>query len=331
MSDPLKCTVEDLADDLPSVFVNAKVVGAGVRYEDYAKQEAVRGSAEYVMSRTDLCEFDTCPARWRNGYRDEATKATDWGTLMDCLVLSPDEFTERVAVCPKEYLDKGKKGKPKPWNFNARVCYEWRDEQEKDGKLIVKEKLAVAADTAYSILREHDDILFMLENSRKQVMVTAVYQDKETGIEVPVKCLIDLEPHGSYGFEKDEPSPFAKSLADFKTCTFAHPWAWEKHVHNFDLHTQGALYLDLFNAVTGEGRDEFRHIIQESYKPWQVAKRILSVEFISLGREKYRRILKRYAACLKSGHWADYDEGGPHDVVLDGWLVTAPADWMVLA
>jgi len=124
--------------------------------------------------------------------------------------------------------------------------------------------------------------------------------------------------------------PFCDSLADFKTCSSAHPRSWQKHVHDYDLHTQAGLYLDLYNAATGEQRDEFRHILQESFKPWQVAKRILSVEFISLGREKYKRILKRYAACLKSGHWPDYDEGGPHDVVLDGWLTTQPVDWMVM-
>jgi hypothetical protein len=329
MTEPLKCTIDDLADDMPNVFTNAKIVGDGIDYAEYSKQFFIRGQAGYVMSRTDLVEFDFCPARWKNGYRDEGSSFTEWGQLMDCLVLTPDEFTSRVAVCPSKYM--GSKGEEKPWTFQSPSCRKWREIFEAMGKQVVTSEKAEQADKATEILREDEDILFMLENSLHQVFVTAEYRDAETGIVVPVKALIDIVPTPQrLGIDYATNSAFRDSLADFKTCSNAHPRSWAKHVFDYDLHTQAALYLDLYNAATGEQRDEFRHILQESFKPWQIGKRILSNEFVSLGRSKYQRILKSYCQCLKSNNWPGYDEPGSHDVVIDGWKVTEPIDWMLM-
>lgn len=325
-SEPIKCTIDDLADPLPSIFTNAKIIGENISYAEYSKQTVVaRGQPGYVMSRTDLCEFDRCPVRWRNGYKDGGSESTEWGQLMDALVLG--RFSEQVAVCPETYpapahherVKKGKikEGDPLPWRFGAEYCDDWFALQE--GKLVVKAKKADEAREAMNILEEDEAVFAVLDDSRKQVFVGGEYHDSETGIVVPVRCLIDLVPEHAN-----------EMLADFKTCNSAHPRAWAKSAFDYDYHTQAALYLDLFNAATGEQRDEFRHVLQESFKPYQVAKRIMSAEFISLGREKYRRILKRYAECLKTGQWDDYDSGGPHDVVIDGWLVTQPLDWMIL-
>jgi hypothetical protein len=149
-------------------------------------------------------------------------------------------------------------------------------------------------------------------------MVIGEYHDEETGIMVPLKSLIDIVPSAS--------SDNAKALADLKTCVSASPPAWTKAVSDHDYDAQSALYLDLFNAATGQERVEFLHVLQESYAPWQPGKRMLSAEFIELGRVKYLDALKRYCQCLAANSWPGYETG---KMVLNGWQLTEPLAYMV--
>ena len=296
-------------------FTNAKIIGVGVPAEVYLASAAKRGHKDYAMSRSALMEFAKCPKRWVNGYREDATTEKDWGSLLDCLVLEPAKFAERFATTPDTYGPDNKK-----WNFNATECKEWRKAHE--AKQIVKPSDVEEAEIARRALMADEKIAEFVNCSDKQVMVVAEYRDEETGIGVPVKCLIDLVP------DVNMTSKFADDLGDLKTCSFAAPGFWVKQVEQFNYHVQASLYLDTFNAATGEKRNGFRHVIQENYPPYQTAKRWLTDEFIKLGRKRYKEALKRYAACLKAGEWPDYDDGGQMNI--DGWRETAPTDYMML-
>ncbi len=309
------CSIEDLVDPAPPFFASAKVMGENVSFEDYAKQYAKRGEPGYIMSRGDLVEFDRCPARWRNGFEDSGSKATEWGQLMDCRVLEPEQYRNRFKVRPASIEEDGETFK---WNGNRSSCKAWVKLAEDSGFTVISDFEDKNSYTAAAALIADLDIAGMLLRSRKQVMVLGEYRDETHAVKVLVKGLIDLAPEDS------------NALADFKTCRDAHPRSWQKAVFEHDYHTQAGLYLDLWNAATGESRDGFRHILQENFSPYQVAKRFLSQSFLSLGREKYRRILKRYCECVATGVWPDYDEASKAEVVVDGWKATEPSDWMVL-
>ena len=90
-----------------------------------------------------------------------------------------------------------------------------------------------------------------------------------------------------------------------------------------NYHVQAALELDLYNSATGESRNEFRHVIQESYPPYQTGRRILTEEFIQMGRAKYTAALMLYAECLQTGEWHDYEKGA----MINGWSFCAPTSW----
>lgn len=325
MSNLLKCSIEDLVDPAPPFFASAKIMGENVSFEDYAKQTAKRGEPGYIMSRGDLVEFDRCPARWRNGFEDSGSKATEWGQLIDALLLCPVD-QRKIAIEPKSYpapehhelVRTGKicAGDPVAWSNNAKYCKEWHALQP--DKLVVKSAAFDLAQQAMNALKNDEAIDELVANSKRQVMVLGEYGDETHAVKVLVKGLIDLAPEDS------------NALADFKTCRDAHPRSWQKAVFEHDYHTQAALYLDLWNAATGESREGFRHILQENFSPYQVAKRFLSQSFLSLGREKYRRILKRYCECVATGFFPDYDEASKAEVVVDGWKATEPIDWMVM-
>lgn len=316
---------------------NAKLIGSGVSYETYSRQdpEAPRGHRKYIMSRGELMEFAHCPARWLKGYKGEDTKATDWGSLIDCLVLTPKEFEKRYAVSPATFEDEtnkcptcggladSKKCKKcgdvrvpvkvqKPWNNQTTTCKEWNAEREKEGKIVVKATEKAEADAALAALAKDEQASSIIESSDTQVMVIGEYHIE--GITIPLRCLIDLLPYPT--------SIFNQSLADFKTARGANLDFWAKQIDDNDYDAQAALELDLYNAACPKDpRIEFRHVIQENYAPWQTGRRILTEENLVIGRGKYQSALQRYAECLQTGSWPDYETG----LGKDGWSYQPPS------
>lgn len=309
------CQIADLADDLPSPFIDAKIVGEGISQAEYSKQSSIRGQAEYVMSRTELCEFDYCPAEWRkDGAEEEGTDSTRWGTLMHCRFLTATDFGERIAVKPEAYENTD--GETKPWNGNSGICKQWiKDRAE---KLIINAKESAESAMALEMLLQEEAIYRLRDGARTEVVVTAKYYDPETELTIPVRACLDMIP-------KSKPDV----IADYKNVRSIHRRAWRTQVYNNGYHTQAAFYIDIWNAASGEHRDEFRHIVQGNQRPWQPTERMLSQEFLSLGRETYKRMLRRYAHCLKTCEWP-VDDLRSNDVVVDGCLVIGPEDWMLM-
>lgn len=331
--------MNDFIPDEPNPLTAGKVVGPITDPAIYRNDNAKRGDPAFVMGRSSLMEFAWCPHRWVSGYESEETKFTEWGSLIDCLFLTPGQFKDRYAVQPATYMHDAmqcpvcksvtdsnscKKCKSqrvpvrieKEWNSNSETCAEWEANQA--GKNIVKQKFFQPACEAVKILNEDPELKALKEASDAQVMATASYEDKETGITVPLKILIDLCPR--------QGTQWAKSLVDLKTCANASIRGWTRTVFEHSLHVQAALYLDVWTANTGEDRTDFLHIVQESFAPYETCKRILSAEYIQLGRSKYLAALSKYCQCLKTNTWPSY-EGARMDV--DGWQLIEPEPWMV--
>lgn len=293
--------------------------------------EFKRGDARKVMSRGELVQFSKCPSRWKLGYQEEETKATEWGSLLDCLVTQPGQFEKLYAVAPEKYPAKQTKaeiaaGEPvemKPWNWNATFCDDWYREQLSAGKTCVKSDTAKEAFAAQDRLMEDRRLSDFLFRSRKQVLVQVEYEDHDSGIIVPMKCLIDLAP-----MPDDE--IYGRAIGDFKTAKDASPSAWEKEVFNRNYHVQGSMYLDAMNAAGGTDYTQFAHLISENVAPYETGRRFLSDEYLKLGRAFYKRALADYCYCLKTGIYPGYDDG--FDVRgenRDGWTITSPSAWMV--
>ena len=71
--------------------------------------------------------------------------------------------------------------------------------------------------------------------------------------------------------------------------------AWRSKVFKFNYDAQAALYLDVWEVATGEDRQDFKHIVQESYAPYQTQLRLISAEFLEIGRMKYQKALRSTA------------------------------------
>lgn len=298
----------------PITLLDARIVGDKVNPVDHHKQEFKRGEIGFVMSRGELMRFNECPVKWKYGAEEQQSPAMLWGDLVDCMHLVPEQFSGRFAVCPETYPD-AKTGEHKPWNFNAKFCQQWRTTQK--GLSIVKAEVHESAKQACAMLAYNSDGATD-PAFRFQVAVWADYFDPATELTIPLRALVDVVPSGT---------ELQNSLIDLKTTSTAEPRAWSKKVSSDHLDAQAALYLDLWNAATNEGRTDFRHIIQENEPPYHIELRLLSQEFIELGRLKYRSALKKYCQCLATGEWPGYDNG--HHQVFGRWSLCEPEAWQI--
>jgi len=305
-------------------FARAKVIGRGIDPAVYHRTSGKRGDKDFVMSRSELMEFHHCPSRWLKGFVGKDSSATEWGTLLDCLLLDSTNFANRFAVAPASYPAEGKrKGDPpviKPWNWNATYCQEWR-ETLTEGMTVVKSADYEEANAALRVLLDDPTVKELVQTSDAQVSVLAEYEDDDTGLVIPVKALIDLVP--DVNCER-----FGKTLMDFKTANSAAPGPWQNAVHEYGYHVQAALYLDAYTAATGEDRTDWFFIIQENYVPWELGKRFLSSEFVTLGRMRYMDALARYAKCLATNQWPSYDTD-PMGLSFHGFNICEPPAWAI--
>ena len=299
------------------MITNAKYIAADYDPETYHKQEAERGTPDYVISRSALCEFSRCPSRWKDGYERKDSDATDYGSLIDCLVLSSDKYGLKFAVKPALYMDK-ETGEMN-WSANSKVCRQWSDEQKEAGVTPIDQEQEDEAQKAVAALYRDPQIADFIKSSAKQVYCTAEWT-AENGLIIPVKILIDFAP------VKDHPK-FGNTLGDFKTTRDAALRSYSKSVNQYDYHVQAAMMLDIYNAATGQDRNDFRHVVQENVAPYQPAKRYISREFIIGGRNIYQAALNYYAHCLAENQWPDYDWSANNHV--DGWACVEPEPYMM--
>jgi hypothetical protein len=310
-------------DSLPNPFSNARVVGVDVDPNDYHRLQGERGKQEFIVSNSMLKDFAKCPRKWRVGGEPERdSDACRWGELIDARALSPSKFEKRFAVCPAMYPCEPTKKDPrteKKWTRQATYCNEWESARFGEGRLVIKADEFNSSRDAIGRLQNDEGIAALLACSQTQVHVAAEYRDRATGITVPVKGLIDLVPYKNAPF-------YGRTLADLKTTRNASARNWVREVFQYGYAIQAALYLDLYTAATGEDRTSFIHVLSESTPPYEPGKRLLTQEFVEIGRRFYHSTLSLYCACLARDVWPSYDDS--HDNI-NGWAFCGPEPWMI--
>lgn len=313
-------------DNLKIPFQNARIVGKGIDSEAYRKQlpGIDRGHREFVMSRSELMLFASCPSRWFKGYKPKNTDATDFGSLLDCLLMDNGHFEERFARQPEtckatksmQCVKDGEMeaGADVPWSPTSREAREWKAGQK--DKIIVTPDEDADAQRALGRLFGNPKIKALVECSDFQVMVVGEYLDSATGIVVSIKTLLDLVPRRD--------SFYGNYLADFKTARTAHPRPWNKAIDEKNYDAQAGMFTDLYVAATGEDRNTFLHVVQENTFPFEPDCRMLSGDFLNLGRAKVIGALRDYCQCLAANQWPTWSMER-----LNGWGVCEPEPYMV--
>lgn len=298
------------------MFKNAKIKSIGADAESYHTAQAERGSRDFVMSSSAIrAVFAKCPAAWRAGWTLAASDSLEYGSLVDCLALTPELFQLRYVVQPSTHLaDGSKKADPqieKDWNGNATFCRNWKAEQKAAGKIVISASELAEAQAAVKQLHASPAIKAFLEASDKQVWITGEWHDEATKLVVPVQCLIDLA-------EREVPLT-RQRIGDLKTTKNAAPMAWARWARFAGYDLQAAWNLDLFNAATGRGIDIFEFVLSESEFPYQTGRRVAiqansgdpeldEGSALVSGRRQYRKLMADYCQCLKNNYWPGYDD-----------------------
>lgn len=293
-------------------LTNAQLVGSNYNPSEYGLN-CKRGELAYMMSRSSLKDFADCPSRWikGGGLKDEETTSTIWGSLVDCILTQPGRMDELFAIKPDTYTNED--GEEKPWNANSKTCRAWL--AKNSDRTCINQAAYFQAQVAVGRILNEPTFKSIAASAEFQVYLTAEYRDRDTELVVPVCGLLDIVPTGG------------RSIWDLKTSRNANPAKWARVCHDYWYDAQAALYLDIHNAATGEDRDSFEHIIQENDPPFEISLVTLSVEFINQGRKKYTNALRLYCQCLKSGHWATYNDLARNN--FSGRALVEPESWML--
>jgi hypothetical protein len=214
--------------------------------------------------------------RWRYHPRQFApTAAMSWGSLVDCMVTTPDEVDSTLVFNP--YPD-----------FRTKAAREFRDAALADGKLIISAEDKAAAEVAVDLLRSHPVAGSVIRSSKTQVVLLNRIRD------VNFKALVDLAP-------ENEPC-----LYDLKTTGELSIKGIAKSIDDFGYHIQAAIYLKLWNLChPDDQRSRFRFIWQSSEPPYEIAVTELPAFDIVAGDEWAAHQLERLIAATKNDRWGN--------------------------
>lgn len=251
----------------------------------------MKGGLPYpVISKSSLHEFAACPwvYRWRQVMgRPLESSGFRIGSAVDCALLTPDIWKEKYVVEEVNRLTKAGK---------ARIA-----ELEAAGKTLLKHEEAKAVATA----TEHAGVALgalglRLDETYSSQVGMWVYTEELDGEKlarpVILTGMLDIMPHEG------------PRLLDLKTTS--KPLTNERQVlyaaRDFGYGVQAALYRDLFEACTGEHREEFGFLFVEQAEPCLVRYLLLDEGQMVRQRQLYVQQVLEMALALATDSWGNF-------------------------
>lgn len=251
---------------------------------EYYKGGATPQNLDGYVSKSMLFDFFKSPYKWLHSKKRESTPAMDFGRLVHAITLTPEDLGEFV----KSPFD----------NFRTKEAQNWKAEAIESGMTIVSDE---DFDRAYAISK-----VFWADQTEDGETEVAVYS--QIG-DVKLKGMIDVVPASS------------NCLIDLKTtASIDGIEGLTRTIISRGYHWQAALYLDLWNAATGENRNEFLFFFVETLAPHEGAWVSLDQEFIRHGRNGYMQAISKWNECLKLNKFPKQIEG-IQTISAPKWLV----------
>ena len=254
-----------------------------------------------VTSKSDLGDFAACPLRYKYNKDRGIKKSSDalrLGSLVDCLVLTPELFDKEYKCEPKRVALK-KDGTPYAnGQQDAAQRAEWEAAEAAGIVMLDAEELAHAQAIACRATEHLAERGLVLGKTFQSQVAMWVCLRSVGG--VPLACpvvvtgMMDILP-----FE-------GKSIDDLKTTSL--PVENEVKLmytlEDFHYGVQGALYLDMFNLCTGEGRDEFGFFFAGTGElPVMSREVVMQTEALEFYRAMYERWIIAFAAAHALNDW----------------------------
>jgi len=231
------------------------------------------------VSKSLLWDFNQSPYKWRHGTGREVTKAMDLGTLIHSAILEPNIPLDQIAAV-SPYAD-----------FRTKAAQEWRDDARAMGKMIATDADIRAASGCEAVFSE-DYAERFAGGYKSEVAVFATIGATK------IKGMIDIVPNN------------LDLLVDLKTTSkIGNLRNITNMIVDRGYHWQAALYLDLWNAASGENRTRFVICFIEVDAPHETAWVELTPEMIDAGRIGYMNAVSKWQACCAMDCWPRQHEG----------------------
>lgn len=265
----------------------AKGIHEAVPFDQYRADDirqtddriSVKGKA---VSKSLIVSFMADPAAWKASPPKASTKAMRAGSLLDCLLTTPQEMAARYTTSPFD-------------SFRSKEAQSWRKEMEDSGVEVITADQLDTAHAQSAAMMAHPSARGLFEGSRRQV---AFRHPTKYGFDA--KGLIDIVPVD------------AETLVDLKTCE---PSALEslrslqRHIFDWGYHIQAGAYAEGYSIASGTERTRFKFIFITSKAPFRVAVIELPLPAILLGADQYRAGMARFAACMETDTWPSIWDG----------------------
>ena len=173
------------------------------------------------------------------------------GSLAHCALLTPELMDSEYIVSPHA-------------DYRKKEAQEWKAANLESGKTIVSQDDWDKANDISDVIRACNEFPRMYSPE------VAVFGEIDG---VKVKGMIDIVPETGSALYDLKTINKIESLNDL-----------QRKILDYGYHWQAALYLDLWNAASGENRDEFVFIFIETSAPYETAFVRLGPALIELGR-----------------------------------------------
>jgi hypothetical protein len=203
----------------------------------------------------------------------------DLGTLIHSAILEPNIPLEDVAAIS-------------PFNdFRTKAAQEWKADQREMGKMIATDEDIRAASGCELVFSE-DYAQRFAGSYKTEVAVFGIIGATQ------IKGMIDLVPDNLDVLVDLKTTARIGSLFDIARTIISRGYHW-----------QAALYLDLWNAASGEKRTRFVICFIEVTEPYESAWVEVSPELIEAGRAGYMNALAKWQSCVAVNAWPRQHEG----------------------
>ena len=203
----------------------------------------------------------------------------DLGTLIHAAILEPETpLTDIAAISP--YAD-----------FRTKAAQEWKADQREMGRMIATDDDIRAASGCEQVFSEDYAQRFGV-GYKSEVAVFATIGATQ------IKGMIDLVPDGLDLLVDLKTTARIGSLREITNTIISRGYHW-----------QAALYLDLWNAATGEKRNRFVICFIEVTEPYESAWVEVSPALIEAGRAGYMNALAKWQSCVAVDVWPRQHEG----------------------
>ena len=284
--------------------------------------EQSRGAMDYPVDGWDLIEFGYSPDRWVNTPIAEPDDKPAFSELVRMLHLTPQlapaHYVQRphtyqamYNVCPVCGSSSAAKicrtcnqprtnvTEQKPWNGTAKYCLAWAQDAARRKLRVVPVNDWEKAIAAVARLNADSEIADLANQSARQVVLSGVWHDAETGLDIPLRGLLAYAPAG--GKSHDD------KLGSLSITRDASPAYWAASAYNRGQHIVAALKHDLYAAATHDPRPTHVFVLVERDAPHILGRRRTTPEMLVAGRTALADLMAAYAKCLKTGVWPTFD------------------------